>query len=157
MSVCHQVLILDEPTNHLDLESVEALVEALRVFEGGVVLVSHDARLIKATECEIWVCEGGLEEERMDGLFTPTGLRVERGGFERYRRDIMAAVERRAQRAVDDANRRAVRRREQRTERLARLAQRLPISLSTSLVVSPGTPSSSSASPIPVPPDERSR
>jgi ATPase subunit of ABC transporter with duplicated ATPase domains len=36
------VMILDEPTNHLDLEAIEALVEALRAYDGTLVLVSHD-------------------------------------------------------------------------------------------------------------------
>jgi ATPase subunit of ABC transporter with duplicated ATPase domains len=42
----HPVLIFDEPTNHLDLESVNALGEALSVFPGTVLLVSHDRDLI---------------------------------------------------------------------------------------------------------------
>mmetsp|Transcript_8554 Transcript_8554/g.20757 ORF Transcript_8554/g.20757 Transcript_8554/m.20757 type:complete len:949 (-) Transcript_8554:254-3100(-) len=43
-----RLLIFDEPTNHLDLESVEALMEALEAYSGGVVLVSHDARLVQS-------------------------------------------------------------------------------------------------------------
>jgi len=51
------ILLLDEPTNHLDLETIDALADAINVFEGGMVLVSHDFRLINQVAKEIWVCE----------------------------------------------------------------------------------------------------
>ncbi|HEY6781347.1 MAG TPA: ABC-F family ATP-binding cassette domain-containing protein [Thermoleophilaceae bacterium] len=42
------VLILDEPTNHLDIDAREALEDALRAFDGSVLLVSHDRALLDA-------------------------------------------------------------------------------------------------------------
>jgi len=51
--------ILDEPTNHLDMESIEALGEAINKFKGGVILVSHDERLIRHVCKELWVVSGG--------------------------------------------------------------------------------------------------
>jgi len=51
------LLLLDEPTNHLDIETIDALAEAINNFNGGLVLVSHDFRLINQVAKEIWVCE----------------------------------------------------------------------------------------------------
>ncbi|ETP44885.1 hypothetical protein F442_08581 [Phytophthora nicotianae P10297] len=62
------ILILDEPTNNLDIESIDALCDAIREFEGGVVIVTHDARLIESTECVLWVC-GDQDVVVYDGSF----------------------------------------------------------------------------------------
>jgi ATP-binding cassette subfamily F protein 2 len=51
------LLLLDEPTNHLDMESIDALAEAINAFEGGMILVSHDFRLVSQVAEEIWVCD----------------------------------------------------------------------------------------------------
>lgn len=51
------LLFLDEPTNNLDIESIDALCIALREYNGGVILVSHDARLIEEVECQLWVVD----------------------------------------------------------------------------------------------------
>jgi ATPase subunit of ABC transporter with duplicated ATPase domains len=41
-------LVLDEPTNHLDLEAIEALERALDDFDGTLLVVTHDRRLLEA-------------------------------------------------------------------------------------------------------------
>jgi len=58
--ICMQtpnLLLLDEPTNHLDLECIDTLADAINAYDGGVVLVSHDFRLIDQVAKQIWVCE----------------------------------------------------------------------------------------------------
>ena len=56
------ILLLDEPTNHLDMQSIDALAEALEAFEGGVVIISHDAQLLarvcdETSEVSICACK----------------------------------------------------------------------------------------------------
>ncbi|XP_046844232.1 ATP-binding cassette sub-family F member 1-like [Xenia sp. Carnegie-2017] len=70
------VIILDEPTNNLDIESIDALAEAINKYTGGVILVSHDARLILETDCQLWV----VKEKNIHEI---------QGGFEDYRQEIL--------------------------------------------------------------------
>ncbi|KAK3105053.1 hypothetical protein FSP39_016220 [Pinctada imbricata] len=72
--------ILDEPTNHLDMETIEALGKAILKFQGGVVLVSHDERLIRMICKELWVVRDG----------TVTSLE---GGFDEYRNQVEKELE----------------------------------------------------------------
>jgi len=51
------ILLLDEPTNHLDMECIDALAEGINQFTGGLVLVSHDFRLISQVAKEVWMCD----------------------------------------------------------------------------------------------------
>uniref|UniRef100_A0A8D9AVA0 ATP-binding cassette sub-family F member 1 n=2 Tax=Cacopsylla melanoneura TaxID=428564 RepID=A0A8D9AVA0_9HEMI len=73
------VIILDEPTNNLDIESIDALADAINEYKGGVVIVSHDERLIRDTECTLWVIENQTIEE-IDG------------DFDDYRKELLEAL-----------------------------------------------------------------
>ena len=54
------LLVLDEPTNHLDLPAIEQLEQALDSYDGALLLVSHDRRLLENVSLdERWHIEGG--------------------------------------------------------------------------------------------------
>ena len=65
------VLVLDEPTNHLDLEAIEALVEAVRAYDGTVIFVSHDRWFVNELATRI------VE-------ITPAGVRDFNGTYDEY-------------------------------------------------------------------------
>lgn len=50
-------LILDEPTNHLDITTVDVLIEGLKMFNGGLLIVTHEMELIEQEGFELWVLE----------------------------------------------------------------------------------------------------
>ena len=51
------MLLLDEPTNPLDMDMIDSLALAIKNFTGGLVLVSHDFKLLDQVAEEIWVCD----------------------------------------------------------------------------------------------------
>jgi ATP-binding cassette subfamily F protein 3 len=57
------LLVLDEPTNHLDVESIEALEDALEVYEGTVILVSHDRAFLRELATRVWAFDGNRIED----------------------------------------------------------------------------------------------
>jgi len=52
-------MILDEPTNHLDIEGVNALIDALYGYEGGVLVVSHDQYFIQSVCTDLYMVDKG--------------------------------------------------------------------------------------------------
>ena len=60
------LLLLDEPTNHLDLEMRHALTVALQAYQGGVVIVSHDRAMLRAT-CDKFILVAHGKAEVFDG------------------------------------------------------------------------------------------
>ncbi|QCU79320.1 ABC-F family ATP-binding cassette domain-containing protein [Citricoccus sp. SGAir0253] len=58
------LLVLDEPTNHLDLEAIEQLEQALETYDGALLLVTHDRRMLEAVRTDRrWVVEAGRVTE----------------------------------------------------------------------------------------------
>ncbi|KAA6410911.1 MAG: ATP-binding subfamily member 3 [Lasallia pustulata] len=57
------ILVLDEPSNHLDIEAMDALSLALRNFQGGVLMVSHDVTMLQTVCNSLWVCDNGTVEK----------------------------------------------------------------------------------------------
>jgi len=53
------LLLMDEPTTHLDLASVDALIEALRQFQGTLIFISHDVHFIRALSNHVVRVEAG--------------------------------------------------------------------------------------------------
>ncbi len=55
----HNLLVLDEPSNHLDIPSAERLEEAIRQYDGTLILITHDRMLLQDTVDELLVFEAG--------------------------------------------------------------------------------------------------
>lgn len=110
------LLLLDEPTNHLDMEMRHALTMALQDYEGGMVLVSHDRALLRAT-CDRFILVADGKAEVFDG------------DIDDYR-DWLAsqeAAQKRAEKVVEEKSANRNDRAQNKAERQARLAERRPL------------------------------
>merc|ERR1711907_123569 len=74
------ILLLDEPTNNLDIETIDALCDAINEFNGGIVVVTHDQRLIEECDCTLWVVE-------------KQGVTEWKEGFDDYKDSILRQLE----------------------------------------------------------------
>ena len=63
------VLLLDEPTNHLDMRSKDVLKEAIREFDGTVILVSHDREFLDGLVSKVYEFGDGKVKEHLGGIY----------------------------------------------------------------------------------------
>ena len=63
------LLILDEPTNHLDMRSKDVLKDAIREFDGTVIVVSHDREFLDGLVTKVYEFAGGHVREHLGGIY----------------------------------------------------------------------------------------
>jgi len=73
------ILVLDEPTNHLDIETVDALINALQMYTGGLICVTHDQHFVEKVCKDLWVVEN-------------KALKKHQGDFKAYKRGVLKLV-----------------------------------------------------------------
>ena len=85
------LLILDEPTNHLDMRSKDVLKDALRDFDGTVIVVSHDREFLDGLVDKVYEFGGGRVVEHLGGIYD---------FLEKKKMDSLRELERAAQPAL---------------------------------------------------------
>lgn len=62
-------LILDEPTNHLDMRTKDILKDAIKDFDGTVIVVSHDREFLDGLVDKVYEFGGGKVKENIGGIY----------------------------------------------------------------------------------------
>ena len=106
------ILLLDEPTNNLDIETIDALIDAINEFNGGIVVVTHDQRLIENCDCSLWV----VEKQKV----TPW-----EAGFEDYKETLLKEMEEQVEREAEVRRKKLEAVAKVKAEKLARLASKV--------------------------------
>jgi ABC-type multidrug transport system ATPase subunit len=101
-----------EPTNNLDIETIDALVKAINEFNGGIVVVTHDQRLIEECDCTLWVVE-------------KQGVTQWDAGFDDYKESILAELEAEVEREAKARREKLEASAVAKAEKLARLAKKI--------------------------------
>lgn len=70
------ILILDEPTNNIDRDGLSALSEAIKEFEGGIIVITHDEQFCNTVCSEIWVIEEGKLNVKGDPEWMANALKT---------------------------------------------------------------------------------
>jgi len=105
------ILLLDEPTNNLDIETIDALVDAVNRFNGGIVVVTHDQRLIEECDCTLWVVE-------------KQGVTAWEKGFDDYKETLLQEMEEAVEKEAEIRNKKLEAAAAIRAEKLERLANK---------------------------------
>lgn len=102
------ILLLDEPTNNLDIETIDALCDAINEFNGGIVVVTHDQRLIEECDCTLWVVE-------------KQGVTPWEAGFDDYKDTILQQLEAEVEKEAQARQKKLQASAEAKAEKIARL------------------------------------
>merc|ERR1711959_561573 len=83
MWLCPHIVILDEPTNYLDRDALGALTLAIKEFEGGVIIISHNKEFCNAVATEKWIMQGGRLRSEGESVDKDAGKKEEEKPMEK--------------------------------------------------------------------------
>jgi len=90
------LLILDEPTNHLDMPSKDVLKEAVKAFDGTVVVVSHDRDFLDGLVTKVYEFGGGHVREHLGGIYEFLRSHADTSADNAFQPSIDAVLEKKA-------------------------------------------------------------